>query len=278
MIARLPAGEWARQRLSHLRISLTGTRPGITSAAVGLGLGLLALGPGLGRGFLLSYDMVFVPAPPFNAEMFGRSGTLPRSVPSDAVVAVIARLLPADIVQKIVLLGVFVLACVGVAMLLAGEHVLARVAGGVFYAWNPFIAERLILGQWALLLGYAALPWVLRAVLAPAWTPQWRSAGRLLAALLPAAVGGFAAMCVSALVVVPGAACASAATWRRRSVLGTSPAGWPCSAWYPDPSLTRAVPRARHSVAAFAARADTPFGTSGSLLMLGGAWNAQTVP
>jgi hypothetical protein len=32
------------------------------------------------------------------------------------------------------------------------------------------------------------------------------------------------------------------------------------------------------SVAAFAARADTPFGSLGSLLMLGGAWNAQTVP
>ncbi len=31
-------------------------------------------------------------------------------------------------------------------------------------------------------------------------------------------------------------------------------------------------------MAAFAARADTPFGSIGSLLMLGGAWNAQTVP
>ena len=32
------------------------------------------------------------------------------------------------------------------------------------------------------------------------------------------------------------------------------------------------------SVAAFASRADTPFGSIGSLLMLGGQWNAQTVP
>ena len=31
-------------------------------------------------------------------------------------------------------------------------------------------------------------------------------------------------------------------------------------------------------VTAFAARADTPFGSLGSLLMLGGGWNAQTVP
>ena len=32
------------------------------------------------------------------------------------------------------------------------------------------------------------------------------------------------------------------------------------------------------SVAAFAARADTPFGAFGSVVMLGGMWNAQTVP
>jgi len=31
-------------------------------------------------------------------------------------------------------------------------------------------------------------------------------------------------------------------------------------------------------VAAFASRADTPFGTVGSLVMLGGMWNAGTVP
>jgi hypothetical protein len=273
-------------------------RPGLLrsgplwAAIAGLGLGLLALGPGLRRGFLLSYDMVFVPAPPFNAEMFGGSGTLPRSVPSDAVVAVIARMLPADIVQKIVLLAVFVLACAGVAMLLAGEHMLARVAGGVFYAWNPFVAERLILGQWALLLGYAGLPWVALALAGPA-APRWRSAGRLLAALLPAAVGGFAAMCVSGLVVVPGAACATAATRQVAPPGRASGATWPrrllsvvtslavmalLSLDWLIPSLTQAVHTSATGVAAFAARADTPFGSLGSLLMLGGAWNAQTVP
>ena len=31
-------------------------------------------------------------------------------------------------------------------------------------------------------------------------------------------------------------------------------------------------------VAAFAARADTPFGSAGSVLMLGGMWNARAVP
>ena len=44
------------------------------------------------------------------------------------------------------------------------------------------------------------------------------------------------------------------------------------------PSLLHPVYVDPASVAAFAARADTPFGSIGSLLMLGGAWNAQTVP
>ena len=71
---------------------------------------MLALGPGLRRGFLLSYDMVFVPREPFTSAMFGLSGGPPRAVPSDFAVAVASRLLPADIVQKLVLLLIFVLA------------------------------------------------------------------------------------------------------------------------------------------------------------------------
>ena len=44
------------------------------------------------------------------------------------------------------------------------------------------------------------------------------------------------------------------------------------------PSLLRTVYADPAGVAAFAARADTPFGAFCSLLMLGGMWNAQTVP
>ena len=248
------------------------------AAIAGLLLGLLALGPGLERGFLLSYDMVSVPRQPFTATMFGLTGTLPRAVPSDAVAAVAARALPADIVQKLLLLSIFVLACSGMAALLAGEHWLARLAGAVFYAWNPFVAERLIIGQWALLLGYGALPWVL-CTLAAAAPTRWRPAGRLTLALLPAAVGGFSAMCLSALVVVPAAACAAGQAARRilsvgavLLVLAVLSLPWLV------PALTRTVHTSPAGVAAFAARADTPFGSFGSLLMLGGAWNAQTVP
>ena len=268
---RRPRGIRPATRLSHLRISLTGTRPGITSAAVGLGLGLLALGPGLRRGFLLSYDMLFVPREPFPAALPGLAP--PRAVPSDLVVATMSRILPADILQKLVLLAIFVLACSGAAALLAREPLLARLAAGIFYAWNPYVGERLIIGHWALLLGYAALPWVLRAVLAPDLDSR-RGAARLALALLPAVVGGFAALAITALVAIP-AVLFTRNPRRAAVVLATLAAG--SLPWF-IPSLLHQVYVDPASVAAFAARADTPFGSIGSLLMLGGAWNAQTVP
>ena len=202
------------------RVPLSGIRFGIISAAVGLGLGLLALGPGLRRGFLLSYDMVFVPREPFSAALPGLAP--PRAVPSDLVVAAASRVLPADIVQRGVLLAIFVLACSGAAALLTREPVLARLAAGVFYAWNPYVAERLIIGQWALLLGYAGLPWVLRAVVAPDLA-SWRGARRLGLALLPAIVGGFAAMPSPPWSRTPRCCCPVAPAGR--------PSRWPC--WPP---------------------------------------------
>ena len=281
-------------------------RPAWPAALAGLLLGLLALGPGLGRGFLLSYDMVAVPRQPFTAAMFGWGSALPRAVPSDAVAAAAARVLPADIVQKLFLLAIFVLAAAGLATLLAGQPWLARLAGAVCYAWNPYVAERLIIGQWALLLGYAGLPWVLAAVTRPAAT-WWRWAGRLALALLPAAAGGFSALCISALVALPAAACArcwpGGATPRNPPIAASrrtpdrrehacGPPGLAAALavgltllvllvlslpWL-VPALSRPVHTSPAGVAAFAARADTPFGALGSLLMLGGAWNAQTVP
>ncbi|MEV5746945.1 hypothetical protein AB0L00_03930 [Actinoallomurus sp. NPDC052308] len=267
------------------------SRGSVVAAGTGLVLGLLALGPALAPGFTLAYDMVFVPHPTFDRETFGLAGMLPRHVPSDAVVTALAQVAPADVVQKAILLAVFVIACVSAAALVPSERLTARLAGGVVYAWNPFVAERLLLGQWALLLGYAALPWVVRA--AARGEPR-----RLVLALVPAAIGGFAAMAVSGLVVLviglhrprPG-----------RSVgVGRSGAGRPVGVGWSEkrrlpwllagllvmslpwlvPSLTRfsGVPADPAGVAAFAARADTPFGTLGSLLLLGGGWNAETVP
>jgi hypothetical protein len=237
------------------------------AAGTGLALGALAIGPGLAPGFVLSYDMVFVPRPVFSKATFGLTGMLPRHVPSDAVVTALSHLAPADLVQKALLLAIFVLACAAASTLVPSERLLPRLAAGVVYAWNPFVAERLLLGQWALLLGYAGLPLVVTA----AARGDHR---RLALALLPAAVGGFAALAVSGLVAL-------IVGWRgARSLLATVGVLLLVALPWLVPSLLRvaSAPADASGVAAFAARADTPFGALGSLLLLGGVWNAETVP
>jgi hypothetical protein len=229
-------------------------------AAVGLGLGLLALGPGLGRGFLLSYDMVAVPRQPFGAAMFGLSGGPARAVPSDAVLAALSRVIPADLAQKALLLAIFTLACAGAAALLPGEPWFARLAAGVFYTWNPFVAERLLVGQWALLLGYAGLPWVLRAAQALGSGPPWRATGRLALALLPAAAGGFAAMTISALVALPAAAFSAA---RRRPERDPESRPGPASA-LPRPAGQREADPPRAPRRAWLARIQGPVDQAGT--------------
>jgi hypothetical protein len=265
-------------------------RPHAWPAALGLGLGLLALGPAVGRGFVLSYDMVFVPSPPIGLADLGVTGGGPaRAVPSDLIVALAARVIPAQFAEKLILILIFVVACSGAAALLAARWpgglgrlgLLARLAAGVLYAWNPFVAERLIMGQWAMLLGYAGLPWVVRELSAR----DRVRLGWLLAALVPAAIGGFAAMSITAITALPVALCAGTglrggATWpdRARRVGLTLAVIVVASLPWIIPSFLTALHADPNGATAFAARADTPFGTIGSLLMLGGIWNAQAVP
>ncbi|MGI9006370.1 MAG: hypothetical protein ACR2FU_09265, partial [Streptosporangiaceae bacterium] len=234
---------------------------------------------------MLSYDMVFVPVPPVGYADLGLGGGPPRAVPSDLAVALTAKIIPAEAVQKMILVGIFVLACAGAAALLTAgwrraadggqAPLLARLVAGVCYAWNPFIAERLIMGQWAMLLGYAALPWLLREL---ARAPRLRAWG-LAATLVPAAVGGFAAISVTAVPALVVAACsASSRAERGRRVLTTVLALAVASLPWLIPSLLNPVHAGPGGAAAFSARADTPFSAPVSMLMLGGIWNAQAVP
>src|SRR4029077_3971924 len=93
------ARPWIPVLFRSVGVSVRRNIPGLL---VGLGLGLLALGPGLRRGFLLSYGMVFVPRMSFSAALPVLDP--PRAVPSDLVIATVSRIMPADIAQKLVLL------------------------------------------------------------------------------------------------------------------------------------------------------------------------------
>jgi hypothetical protein len=232
--------------------------PGLAS----LVLGLVALGPALGPGFVLRYDMVFVPDPP----VAWSTGGFPRAVPSDLVVALLAHVAPVLAVQKLILVGIFVLAGSGAAALVPGDRLVPRLAAAVFYAWNAYLAQRLLLGQWALLLGFAGLPWAVRAA---ARGGAWR----LAVALIPAAAGGFQAMLLSALAVLPVAG--TRATRRLAGVVEAAAVLAVLSLPWAVPALLSHAVTDPAGVDAFAARADGPFGTLGSLVSLGGIWNAE---
>ena len=245
-------------------------RRGPLGAAIGLGTGLLVLAPVLGRGVVLTYDMVFVPNPPITGAVLGTDGSVPRAVPTELLADLLARVLPVAVVQQGLLLAVFVLAGAGAARLVPALPGAAAAALG--YAWTPYLAERLLIGHWPFLLGYALLPWVVGAALAA------RRGGSLRPLLLWLAAAA-AAGSTSALIATATALC----------ILGPRPvsrfagvAGFAAAVNLPwiVPALARpgGVPADPAGVAAFAARSDTPLGLAGSLLTVGGIWNPATVP
>lgn len=265
--------------------------------AVGLLAGAAALGPALGPGYVLRYDMVFVPDLSLGTVLAGADG-FPRAIPSDAVVAALSGVLPGDAVQSLVLLAVFAVGGAGASVLAAralggrgtaSAWVLAAsAAAGLAYVWNPFTAERLLLGQWAMLLGYAGLPWAVGAVARMAAVRPVAGCAGLLGALAPAAVGGFSSVVLTGLTAGPvalwpprdGARAAGARDWRgalARSGLFAAALVVVALPWL-LPSLASGATTDPAGVEAFAARSDTPFGAAVSLVLLGGVWNAGAVP
>jgi len=251
-----------------------GRRVGLVVGGV---LALLALGPLLGRGYVLTYDMVFVPRLELTRGLLGLDTAVARAVPADLLVALASRVVAADLVQKLVLAGSLVGAAAGAARLTPARSPLPRAAAAVLYAWNPFVYERLVMGHWGLLVSYAALPWAARAGL----DLRAGAAGatrRLVLALAVAAAGNPAGGMIAAAVTL----CVTAAPPRPRAAPAGLVAGVGLLVNLPwlVPSLLRpgGVPVRPEGVAAFAARPDGPLGTVGSLVGLGGIWNALAVP
>jgi hypothetical protein len=245
-------------------------------AAAVVGSTALILLPTFRPGYVLRYDMVFGPRMPVGADSLGLGSQLPRSVPSQLMVAAVSHVLPGDVVQKLVLIALLLGAGFGAARL-AGAAPLARTGAALAYLWTPYLGERLLLGQWAVLIGWAALPWVVRAGTAVrdeepgAWP-------RLAASLGIAGLGG-----APAALIVSVPALLSAA-WGSRRAPRLLPGTAALLVVYALPWLLPAVLRPGGLAAdplgatVFAPRADTPFGTAASLLTGGGIWNADAVP
>lgn len=238
--------------------------------AVSLALPLLVLTPVLGRGFVLTYDMVFAPRQWLTPDALGMGSALPRSVPVDAVVALATTVVPGDIVQKLILFLTLAAATLGAGRLVPTEATGVRLTAAVFYGWSAYVAERLFMGHWALLIGYAALPWVALAALALRQGKPGATA-RLILACAPAALtptGGLLAAGVALALVgrhrLPraiGIVAVLNAPWLVPSLL------------HPGGGLSDPL-----GLTAFAARSENWGGPQLSVLGLGGIWNSEVVP
>ena len=228
----------------------------------------------LSRGFALTHDMVFVPRQPFKDAWLGLDGSVPRAVPIDAIVSLLSVVVPGDILQKLVIFGLLALAGGGAAAAVPGSGLPGKLAASTLYVWNPYVFERLAMGQWALLCGYAALPWVLVAAMR---VRSGRALGWPLLCLALAAAGftsptgGVLAGLLCCCVLVGRRA---AATWRALALSLVVNLPW----IVPSLLYRGGIPADPDGVSAFAARSDTPYGVLGSLASLGGMWNTDVVP
>jgi hypothetical protein len=241
-----------------------------TAAAVTV----LVLAPLVAPGYVLSYDMVFVPHQPLRWDLVAPTGALPRAVPQDAVVSALSLIAPGWLLQRLALGGAIYAAALGAGRLVPTAGLLPRVIVALTYAWTPFLAERLLLGQWGLLLAYGALPWLVSAAIGV----RQQRPGALPRLILPAAVsaitptGGLIALVVT-MVLTLGRRPA------RTSIVATAAVTLLNAPWLLAAALTAAGGRSdADGVAAFAARSENWSGVYGAIAGTGGVWNAQTTP
>ena len=109
-------------------------------------------------GYGLARDLVFTPRAPWTLDAIGMGTTLPRAVPLDAVLAGLTSVVDGAVVFRVAVAGVLLLAGAGAHRLLGGRccpatSVAVRCVVAVAAVWNPYVVERLALGQWSLLAG-----------------------------------------------------------------------------------------------------------------------------
>jgi hypothetical protein len=252
----------------------TTRRPVLADLATTLAVALLVLGPLLlGSGLWLVGDMVFVPRQPWKSSWLGLDASLPRAVPMDALVSLATLVVPGALLQKILLVGGFLAGGLGVGRLLPQHAWYARAAAIVLLCWNPWVYERLLIGQWAILVGYLLLPWVAVAALRLRRDPRaWPLAGvvLVLSAVCSPSSGVMAVLVLGVLALGR-----DRRSWWRVTLLGTL-----ANLTWAVPALTADSVRISTDgvFAGFAARGESAAGVVPSLLSMGGIWKTSILP
>lgn len=230
-------------------------------------------------GYLLHRDAVAVPRFALTPAAFGIDGAPPRAVPQDGFLAAVSPWIDGGVLVATITALALVAAGIGYGRmaqrLLPGAGTAGALAAAIVALWNPWVAERLLQGHWSLLTGYAALGWIVCAVRDLRDDPV-RRRWAVLACWL--AVAGFTPT-GSLLALIVGVATALAVRLPPRRLLLTG-AIWLITAlpWLVATAFSDTATGPVGGAASFAARAETGLGTAGSVLSLGGIWNADAVP
>ena len=147
--------------------------PDAVTLLLGIVIGLGVCAPLLNgdRLFLLDWSVgphavIVTPA------ALGLNGGLTTGIGGSVVVALLNRIV-GGASTWLPMLVFFPIATVGAGRL-AGRSQWSRVAAGTFYAVNPFVFNRLFVGHFALLIGYALLPFAIKAAIRSLSSPTFR--------------------------------------------------------------------------------------------------------
>ncbi len=134
--------------------------------------------PLLRPGFILTLDLVFTP-------VLRMPDAVTSSYLFHAALHVLNLVVPSDVIEKALLLAILLLSSIGMHRLVRGLQPTAQTGqwgiyvASVFFAVNPYTYSRFMAGQYAVLLGYALLPWFVGLLIAFGRKPGWASALKL---------------------------------------------------------------------------------------------------
>ena len=260
-----------------------------TLYAVSALLTALILGPLLRPGYLLYRDAVSTPRSYVTDGALGTGDLPPRAVPQDWAVALGSSVVDGGFLVRAILFAALTVGGVGygrlAAHLVPGAGRAGAVAATIVSLWNPFVAERLLQGHWGLLVGYGSLGWIALAAGALRTDPtrrRWCALAALLAVAGFTPSGSLLGLVVALVCALAGTATAGTAA-RARSVGAVwvlvvwvlSAAPWLVAALLTSASTATDGPA---GVRAFGLRSEPALGPLGTVLGLGGIWNADAVP
>ncbi len=200
-------------------------------------------------------------------------------MPLVAVLALVTSVVDGAVVFRVAVLGVLVAAGCGAHRLGRDLPTGSRLLMAVAAMWNPYVLERLAMGQWALLAGYAALWWLVpalgRFLRGDRWAVLSVLAWGTVASLTP--TGGLLALGLASAAAVVALVRGTAPPARAAAAVAVA-AVWQAPWVLPALSGAAAATSDTTGVLAFASRGERPGGVLLSLVGTGGIWNPFVVP